>query len=57
MGGDVDTIRALVKGETGRGCKGAFLAAGNEEGTLVVFMLGEMLVLCVGTVEEGERSE
>lgn len=58
MEGDVETIRALLKGETGEGCKtaGALLSVGKEEITLVLLILGESLVLFVATVEvrEGE---
>lgn len=61
MGGDVETIRALLKGETGKGCKTAeplLLSEGGEEGTLVLFtMPGKTLVLFEGNVEGGEKEE
>lgn len=59
MEGDVETIRALVKGETGKGCITAevLLSVGEEEETRVLFVLGETLVLLVGTMDGGEREE
>lgn len=61
MEGDVETIWALLKGETGEGCSTAealLLSEGEEEVTLVLFrMPGETLVLFVGPVEAGERGE
>ncbi len=61
MEGDVETIRALLKGETGKGCKtveALLLSEVGEEVTLVLFrMPGETLVLFAGTVEGGEREE
>lgn len=57
MEGEVETIRALVKGETGKGCKTAeaLLLSDGGEVTLVLFtMPGATLVLFVGTVEGGE---
>ena len=59
MEGDVETIRALLKGETGNGCKAAealLLSEEEEEEeeeevTLGLFAIpGETLVLVVGTV-------
>lgn len=59
--GDVETIRALLKGETGEGCKAAeavYFFEGGGEITFVLFtMPGETLVLFVGIVEDGERGE
>lgn len=59
MEGDVETIRALVKGETGKGCKTAegLLSVGDDDVTLVLFVVGDTLVLFVGTVDSGEREE
>lgn len=61
MEGDVETIRALLKGETGKGCKTAealLLSEGGEEVTLMLFtMPSETLVLFAGTVEGGVREE
>lgn len=61
MEGDVKMIRALLKGERGKGCKAAeapLLSEEEEEVTLVLFaMTGETLVLFVGAVEGGEREE
>lgn len=61
MEGDVETIRALLKGERGEGCKTAealLLSVEEEEVTLALFtMLGETLVLFVGPVGGGERGE
>lgn len=58
MEGDVETIRALLKGETGNGFKAAedpLLSEGEEEVALVLFTIpGETLVLFV---EGGVRGE
>lgn len=57
----METIRALLKGETGKECKTAealLLSEGGEEVTFVLFtMLGKTLVLFAGTVEGWEREE
>lgn len=54
MEGEVETIRALLKGDMGKGCKTAealALSEGGEEIALVLFMmLGETLVLFVSTL-------
>lgn len=61
MEADVETIRALLKGEIGEGCRTAdalLLSVGEEEVTLVLFtVLDEALVLFVGPVGGGERGE
>ena len=56
MEGDVDTIRALVKGEAGRGCKTTevFLPAGKDEVSRVLSLPGETLVLFINTAGGGE---
>lgn len=58
MEGDVETIRALVNGETGWACKTVevFLPGLKEEVTIVLFTLGDTLGLFFGTVE-GEKTE
>lgn len=61
MEGDVETMRALLKGEMGKGCKTAealLLSEGKEEVAVVLFiMTGETLVLFVGLVEGGGKEE
>ena len=62
MEGDVETIRALLKGETGKGCRtpeALLLSEEEEKLTLVLFtILCKIFVFCAGTVEgwEGEGS-
>lgn len=57
----METIWALLKGETGEGCKAAealILSEEEEEVIIVLFtMPGDTLVLFAGTVEGGEREE
>ena len=56
MDGDVDTMWALVKEETGKGCKEdevLLLSGGKEE--KVVLMLFDNLEIIVGPVESGGR--
>lgn len=57
MDGDDETIRALVKGETGSGCKTAvtLLSAENDVVPPALFVLGNTLVLFVGTGEDGKE--
>lgn len=58
MEGDTATIRALLKGETGKATEALLLSEGEEKVTLVLFkMLGETLVLFVGTVDGWKRKE
>lgn len=61
MEGEVETIRALLKGETGIECKTAealFLSEGEEETALVLFTIGvDNPVLFAGNVEGEGREE
>lgn len=59
--GDVETMRALLKGDIGMGFKtveALLLSDGKIEVTLVLFMMtGETLVLFVGPMEDRGKEE